>query len=73
MAQQRFAKDSNEAKMLIRYMELCQRHWIAEDTQEYADALNSDFNQFADDFKNIPLAAELGVAFIMTKEKEMHK
>ena len=27
--------------------------------------------ELADDYKDIPLAAELGVAFIMTKEKEI--
>ena len=51
--QQKFPKGSEEAQMMIDFVNLVQNHYIVEDTDEYVDNFLKDMYAYADKYKNI--------------------
>lgn len=46
MGAQKFEKGSEEWQMFMDYWELCQKHWIPDDTDEYWQGLIDGINAF---------------------------
>lgn len=73
MAEVKFNKGSDEWKMFVDFWNMCQRHWKIEDTDEYWEFLIDETNKYCKQYACIPLAKELGIAFINAQEKVYKK
>lgn len=51
--QKRFGRDSEEAQMLVNFVNLIQNNYITEEKDEYWEKLQKDFADYIDKFKNV--------------------
>ena len=66
-----FAKNSEERQMFVDYWNLCQKHWVPEDSDKYWNELNKDVYAFLDKHAGIEMSSHLGVALVdALQEKE---
>lgn len=74
MASKKLQNGTEEWMMFVDFWQMCQEHWIAEDTDEYWDSLIKKSNGFAEKYKDIisgDLSTKLAIAFCEAKDKEM--
>jgi hypothetical protein len=66
-----FTKNSEERQMFVDYWNLCQKHWVPEDSDKYWDEVNKDVYAFLDKHAGIGMSSHLGVALVdALQEKE---
>ena len=73
MASAKFNKGSEEWMMFTDYWNLCQKYWIAENTDEYWDGLVDCTNEFYEKYKNIDLSEDLAMALLNSQDKKSKK
>lgn len=73
MASKKLQSGTEEWMMFVDFWQMCQEFWIAEDTDEYWEALIKKSNEFAEKYKDIilgDLPTKLAIAFCEAKELE---
>ena len=73
MAVKAFEKGSQEWMMFAEYWELCHKHWIIKDKDEYWDAVIRDMAVFSKKYQKEPLARKLALAFLTSLEEKDEK
>ena len=68
MASKKFNKGSEEWMMFNDFWNLCQKYWIAEDTDEYWESVISSTNGCCKKYDHILLSRRLALAFIDAME-----
>lgn len=69
MAGMRFEKNSKEWQMFTDFWSLCQKFWVAENSDEYWNNFICAANQFCDKHKG-SFPQKLAMAILETKEEE---
>lgn len=76
MAGTRFEKGSEEWKMFTDFWTLCQKFWIAENSDEYWQSFIDASNEFCEKYKGITdgiFPNKLAMAILDAKEEERKK
>ena len=69
-----FTQDSVERAMFVDFWNICQKHWIAEDTNEYWQKFVYDMNEFDNKYtKACPFAPILLTALVEYLEEQVRK
>ena len=68
MAEQKFAKGTDEWLMFMDYWNLCQKYWQVESADSYWDSLINATNEFYEKYKHIELAKKLALALCEAQE-----
>ena len=69
-----FTQDSVERAMFVDFWNMCQKHWIAEDEDEFWEKVVIDINEFDKKYtKACPFASILATSFVEYLEDQVRK
>lgn len=69
-----FKQDSVERAMFIDYWTICQKHWLAEDNDDYWEKVVVDINEFDKKYtKQCPFASRLVTTLVEYLEDQVRK
>lgn len=73
MAEIKFQKGSEEWLMFQSYYQIIQKYYIPESNDNYWDAIFEEIDKFCKKYQQVPLARNIGMAFLKTMEEESKK